>query len=91
MSDLSPAEVAEDFGVSREAIYRAIQDGELPAYKVRGRLRVEAAELAAFKARNTIQPRPKTPAYEPKPRQRHSVSDDYLRELRAVRRAGRRP
>lgn len=49
MSDLSPREVAAALGLSRSAVYRLIEDGELPAYKVRGRLRIEPQEVHALK------------------------------------------
>lgn len=65
-SDLSPAEVSAEMGLSRSAVYRAIEDGDLVAYRVRGRLRVEPAELAAFKKRKRVKPRrPQPAAYEP--------------------------
>ena len=41
MSDLSPLEVARELGLSRSAVFRLIEDGELVAYKLRGRLRVQ--------------------------------------------------
>jgi excisionase family DNA binding protein len=67
VSDLSPREVAVALGVSRSAVYRLIEDGELPAYRVRGRLRVEPAEVRAFKQRNRVKPRNRegVPMYEP--------------------------
>jgi excisionase family DNA binding protein len=67
VSDLSPKEVAVLLGLSRSAVYRLIEDGELPAYKVRGRLRVEPGEVRAFKQRNRVRPRNRhqVPMYEP--------------------------
>jgi excisionase family DNA binding protein len=67
VSDLSPREVAVALGLSRSAVYRLIEDGELAAYRVRGRLRVEPAEVAAFKERNRVKPRTRrtVPMYEP--------------------------
>ena len=66
MSDLSPAEVSAEMGLSRSAVYRAIEEGDLVAYRVRGRLRVEPAELAAFKRRERVKPRrPPAAPYEP--------------------------
>lgn len=67
MSDLSPREVAAELGLSRSAVYRLIEDGEIAAYKARGRLRVERAELQAFKQRNRVKPRarPDRPMFEP--------------------------
>ena len=56
MSDLSPREVADQFGISRSAVYRLIDAGELVAYKARGRLRIERDEARAFKQRNQVIP-----------------------------------
>ena len=88
MADLSPAEVAAQTGLSRSLIYRLIETGELPAYKVANRLRIAPEDLAAFKERNTIKPRPKTPAYEPVPR-KSRADDDFRDRLREIRRYGR--
>jgi excisionase family DNA binding protein len=41
-------EVAQATGLSDNAVYRAISDGELRASKLRGRLRVELADLDAW-------------------------------------------
>jgi excisionase family DNA binding protein len=65
MHMLSPAEVAERTGLSRSAVYRAIEDGELRASKLRGRIRVEQEELRAWTERSLVTPRSSLPAYEP--------------------------
>lgn len=85
VSDLSPAEVAAQTGLSRSVIYRLIEDGELRAYKTRGRLRVEAEDLAAFRERNRVEPR-KVRAYEPRmgPRKDRG-GDTFAGDLRAIR------
>ena len=57
LTALPPAEVARRVGLSRAAIYRAIERGELPAYKLCGRLRVDPNAVEAWKAANAIQPR----------------------------------
>jgi excisionase family DNA binding protein len=57
VSDLSPLEVASELGLSRSAVYRLIEQGELVAYKVRGRLRVEPAEVRALRERCRVAPR----------------------------------
>jgi len=44
----SVAQVAQLFGTSRMTIYRAIQDGELSAVRIRGRLFVPARALDAM-------------------------------------------
>lgn len=85
VADLSPAEVAAEMGISRSAVYRAIEDGDLVAYKVRSRLRVERAELDAFKARQRVTPRVRQ-AYEPAlPSPRARESDTFAGKLRAIR------
>lgn len=87
-SDLSPAEVSAEIGLSRSAVYRAIEDGDLVAYRVRGRLRIEPAELTAFKRRQRVTPnRGRAPAYEPLVRQRgQAVARGFGAELSAIRR-----
>lgn len=42
---LSPAEVAELLGLGSRAVYNMIADGELPAYKFRGRFRIKPKDL----------------------------------------------
>ena len=85
VSDLSPAQVAEQMGLSRSVVYRMIDAGEIAAYKIPGgRLRVEPSELQAFRERNRVKPR-SAPAYEPKLRQSRAAAR-FATELRAVRR-----
>lgn len=42
---LSVGEVADATGLSPNAVYRAVADGELRASKLRGRLRIQLADL----------------------------------------------
>lgn len=86
MSDLSPKEVAGILGLSRSAVYRLIEDGELQAYKVRGRLRIEPQEVHALKQRNRVQPRSR-PAltYEPARFPRASDGGRFAAELTAMK------
>lgn len=74
-------------GLSLAAVYRAIEDGDLVAYRVRNRLRVQPSELAAFKERERVRPRrPQAPAYEPQMADRPSTEgDSFEAELRAIR------
>ena len=51
---LCVTEVAEATGLSPNAVYRAIWDGELPASKLRGRLRVQIADLDAWIDSNLV-------------------------------------
>lgn len=45
---LTVAEIAAATKLSRSAIYRAIEDGELAAHKLRGRIRVARASYEAW-------------------------------------------
>jgi excisionase family DNA binding protein len=67
MSDLSPKDVAATLGLSRSALDRLIEDGELRPYKRRGRVRAEPTMVRAPKERNRVNPRrqPEPPMYEP--------------------------
>jgi excisionase family DNA binding protein len=53
---LSPAEVAERLGVTRQTIYRKIHSGQMPALRLGddGPLRVDAAELDEWLAANAV-------------------------------------
>jgi excisionase family DNA binding protein len=91
MSDLSPRDVARQLGISRSAVYRLIGEGELPAYKARGRLRVEPREVQAFKERNRVRPtrRNGSPMFSPmfSPAQGAGAvnGESFLAELRGER------
>jgi excisionase family DNA binding protein len=86
MQMLSPAQVAELTGLSRAAIYRAVEEGELRASKLRGRIRVEETELAAWKERTLVRPRPRVPAYEPPTSGRASPRGSTFRqEVRTIK------
>jgi excisionase family DNA binding protein len=69
MTDLSPSEVARELGVSRSAVYRGIEDGQIPAYKFRGRLRVTPDAVQRVREQNRVKPRrvPAPPMFEPRP------------------------
>lgn len=51
---LTVSEVAEATGLSSNAVYRAIAAGELRASKLRGRLRVQLADLDAWIDSNVV-------------------------------------
>jgi len=59
---LSPEQVAQTCGLSRRAVYRAIERGELPASRLCNRLRVREEDLDAWVEGQRV----KTPA-EPEP------------------------
>jgi excisionase family DNA binding protein len=54
---LSPQQVADAYGLSRRAIYRAINQGELAASKLCGRLRISPGALAEWIAASRVEPR----------------------------------
>jgi excisionase family DNA binding protein len=62
---LSVDAVAELAGCSRSLVYREIARGNLPAYKVGTRLRIEPAALESWKVRCQVRPRSAPPIYEP--------------------------
>jgi excisionase family DNA binding protein len=51
---LTVSDVAEATGLSSNAVYRAIAAGELRASKLRGRLRVQLADLDAWIDSNVV-------------------------------------
>lgn len=51
---LSVAEVAERLNVAQATIYRMLQSGKLPGYKVGSIYRVDAAELEEFIAASRL-------------------------------------
>jgi excisionase family DNA binding protein len=51
---LTVSEVAEGTGLSSNAVYRAIAAGELRASKLRGRLRVQLADLDVWIDSNVV-------------------------------------
>jgi excisionase family DNA binding protein len=56
--DLTVRDVATRLNVSIWTIYRAINDRELGAHKVRFQWRVPEASIAAYRAANSNQPAP---------------------------------
>jgi excisionase family DNA binding protein len=64
---LTPENVANACGLSRRAVYRAIERGELRAIRLCSRLRIRAEDLDAWLDDNEVVPfvRP-TPAFEPR-------------------------
>lgn len=54
---LSPQQVADAYGLSRQAIYRAIDRGELSASKLCGRIRIAPGALAEWILASRIVPR----------------------------------
>jgi excisionase family DNA binding protein len=54
---LSPKEVATRCGLKRRAIYKAIERGELPAYKLCERLRIDPADFDIWLEGQRVVPR----------------------------------
>jgi excisionase family DNA binding protein len=77
---LSPEEVGRRCGLSRRAVYRAIERGELRASRLCSRIRIRAADVDAWVDENEIDP-----PSEPTPRARPAPvrSADGLRRLLA--------
>jgi excisionase family DNA binding protein len=55
---LSPEEVARQCGLSRRAVYRAIERGELRASRLCSRIRIRVADVEAWVDENQIEPPP---------------------------------
>lgn len=57
---LTPAEAADELGVSVNAIYRAVRKDEItalrPSNRTRGALRIPSSELARYRERNDSRP-----------------------------------
>ncbi len=53
---LSPEDVARRCGLSRKAVYRAIERGELRASRLCSRLRVRAEDVEAWIEANAVTP-----------------------------------
>ncbi len=82
-SMLSPAEVARCAGLSRAAVYRAIERGELKASRLCGRLRVEPADFEDWKRRGLVRPpAPPTPIISGDASRRRLEDRGFLSELR---------
>ena len=85
---LSPAEVAQRVGLSRTAIYRAIERGDLRAHAlVPGRLRVDPNEFEAWKQRTAVQVRRRRESPMPDPRlplPSPATTADVRAQLRAM-------
>ena len=63
---LSPEQVATTCGLSRRAVYRAIERGELPATKLCSRLRIVLDDFESWLAANRVEPVTQTlPSREP--------------------------
>jgi excisionase family DNA binding protein len=77
---LSPEEVASHCGLSRRAVYRAIERGELRASRLCSRIRIRATDVDAWVDENQIEP----PSEQARPVRPPALrSGDGLRRLLA--------
>ena len=54
---LTAERVAELTGLSRRSVYRAVDSGELDAYRLRGRVRIPEAALESWLEAHLVSPR----------------------------------
>jgi excisionase family DNA binding protein len=91
VTDMSPREVAALTGLSTSLIYREIERGNLAAYRVGSRLRVEPDAVEHWKEHCRVRPRMEAPMYEPAPRSRGArSSSEFVDELAAIERGSGR-
>jgi hypothetical protein len=82
---LKPKEIAALERLSQDAIYRAIQSGDLPARKVCGRLRVERVDDEAWKQRHRVEPVQAGPMFVgPTAKSAAPRRGSFLSDLKAV-------
>ena len=55
---LAPDDVAHQCGLSRKAVYRAIERGELRAFRLCSRLRIRPEDVTAWLESNVVGQRP---------------------------------
>jgi excisionase family DNA binding protein len=82
---LTPQDVAERCRLSVKVVYRAISSGELRATKLRGRVRVEPADLDEWIRRNRVRAAPQQIKFPPPVAARSGLGT--LQALRAIERA----
>lgn len=72
---LKVSEVAEQLRLGESTIYKALDEGRMPGYRVLGQWRVDAGQLAQWLESNTIKPRTR----------KQSSAAEYLAEVREIR------
>jgi len=77
---LSPEDIARRCGLSRRAVYRAIERGELPAARLCSRLRIQPADFDAWIGANQVETS-SLPEVASFPRLRAPVATNGLRRL----------
>ena len=66
-SILTPQEVADILKIAKNTVYELIKRGELSAYKVGKKIRIEAGEIEAYKSRSKVVNPQATSASTPAP------------------------
>jgi excisionase family DNA binding protein len=56
VGSLTVKQVCAILGVKRSKVYSLISSGDLPAFKIGGAVRIDAAELAEWKRKNRVAP-----------------------------------
>ena len=51
---LGPVELARLFGVSKTSIYRLVESGQIPYYKIGGSLRFDHKDVVAYMENNRV-------------------------------------
>ena len=85
---LSVERVAELTGLSRRSVYRAVDAGELAAYRLRGRVRIPEAALDAWLEAHRVAPRRRPRADA---RASSATVPSELRRILLPRESGRDP
>lgn len=74
-------EACERLGVTLRTLYRFIDEGQLPAYKMGRVIRIQASDIDDFISRMRIEPGTLEHLYpEPKPRERRSARQEEAAE-----------
>jgi excisionase family DNA binding protein len=82
---LTPTEVGELVGLKRDAIYRAIDSGELKAVRLRGRLRSREDWIDEWVQASLVRPMPRGASNKPQRSRRQLSSDSVRAQLRKER------
>lgn len=61
---MTPEEIASEVNLHRKVIYRVIREGQLPATRLRRRLRIRRSDYEAWLEANRVEPYP-VPEIEP--------------------------
>ena len=76
---LSTAEAAQACGITNRTLYRIVDQGLLPAYRMGRVIRVKVADVEAFIEAQRIQPGELSHLYPDAPSGRHGLTEDESR------------